>query len=490
MLKFSKHNTTHIASRQKNHVLKRKSRIVLAFLSLHVLFFLNGCKIYDNYQKVDVQSVVSSYDKLVQGGEELQPEDLLQSLSLPDDASLQQLIDSALLHNTDLRIAQTRIDVAAARLRQSKLAFLPDLQMGVQGGGSFSPNANPSWSHSELFSASWEIDIFGKLRNQKMQQQMDYAAALDYRQAVRTGLCATVAISFYTLSMLHNEMQLSEQTLVNWQEDVRVLKAMKEGGMTTEAAVAQAEANALRVEGSLIHLKQEIKELENTLSALIGLPSNQFVASLPLPPFEKVFQSVKEKKVDSVPLQMLGNRPDVRRAEKMVARAFYATNAARSAFYPSLTLSGSAGWSNLNGSLNPADMLANAVGSLVQPLFKKGQLTANLKVAQAQQEEAQHSFVQVLLDASAEVNNALSGLESARAKCEVDAQQVARLEDAVHSTHLLMENSTTSYLEVLTAQQSLLSARLSLLADQFEQVQRYVTLYRALGGGQETGKGL
>ena len=188
---------------------------------------------------------------------------------------------------------------------------------------------------------------------------------------------------------------------------------------------------------------------------------------------------------------MLGNRPDVRRAEKMVARAFYATNAARSAFYPSLTLSGSAGWSNLNGSLNPADMLANAVGSLVQPLFKKSQLTANLKVAQTQQEEAQHTFVQVLLDAGAEVNNALSGLESARAKCEVDAQQVARLEDAVHSTHLLMENSsTTSYLEVLTAQQSLLSARLSLLADQFEQVQRYVTLYRALGGGQETGKGL
>ena len=469
----------------------RNSRIVLASLSLHVLFFLNSCKIYDNYQKVDVQSVVSSYDKLVQGGEELQAEDLLQSLSLPDDASLQQLIDSALLHNTDLRIAQTRIDAAAARLRQSKLAFLPDLQMGVQGGESFSPNANPSWSHSELFSASWEIDIFGKLRNQKMQMQMDYAAALDYRQAVRTGLCATVTISFYTLSMLHNEMQLSEQTLVNWQEDVRVLKAMKEGGMTTEAAVAQAEANALRVEGSLIHLKQEIKELENTLSALIGLPSNQFVASLPLPLFEKVFQSVKEKKVDSVPLQMLGNRPDVRRAEKMVARAFYATNAARSAFYPSLTLSGSAGWSNLNGSLNPADMLANVVGSLVQPLFKKGQLKANLKVAQAQQDEAQHTFVQVLLDAGAEVNNALSGLEAARAKCEVDAQQVARLEDAVHSTHLLMENSsTTSYLEVLTAQQSLLSARLSLLADQFEQVQRYVTLYRALGGGQETGKGL
>ena len=469
----------------------RKGRNVLAFLSHNVLFFLNACKIYNNYQKTDVQSIVSSYDKLVQGGEELQPEDLLQSLSLPDDASLQQLIDSALVHNTDLRIAQTRIDAAAARLRQAKLAFLPDLQFGVQGGGSFSPNANPSWSHSELFSASWEIDVFGKLRNRKMQQQMDYAAALDYQQAVRTGLCATVAISYYTLSMLHNEMQLSEQTLVNWQEDVRVLKAMKEGGMTTEAAVAQAEANALRVEGSLINLKQEIKEQENMLSALIGLPSNQFVASLPLPPFEKVFQSVQEKKVESVPLQMLGNRPDVRRAEKLVAGAFYATNAARSAFYPSLTLSGSAGWSNLNGSLNPADMLANAVGSLVQPLFKKGQLTANLKVAQAQQEEAQQTFVQVLLDAGAEVNNSLSGLKSARAKCEVDAQQVDRLEDAVRSTHLLMENSsTTSYLEVLTAQQSLLSARLSLLADQFEQVQRYVTLYRALGGGQETGKGL
>ena len=479
---------TLIASYQKNHVLMGKGRIVVAFLPLCMLFFLNSCKLYDNYQKADVQSVVSPYAQLVQGGEELQAEDLLQSLSLPEDASLQQLIDSALMHNTDLLIAQTRIDAAAARLRQAKLAFLPDLQLGVQGGGSFSPDASPSWSHSELFSASWEIDIFGKLRNQKMQQQMDYAAVLDDRQAVRTGLYATVAISFYTLSMLHDELLLSQQTLVNWQEDVRVLKAMKEGGMTTEAAVAQAEANTLRVEGTLIHLKQEIKELENTLSALIGLPSSQFVACMPLPPFEKVFQSVDEKTVDSIPLQMLGNRLDVRRAEKTVARAFYATNAARSAFYPSLTLTGSAGWNNLGGSLSPTDMLANAVGSLVQPLFKKGQLTANLKVAQAQQEEAQHAFVQVLLDAGAEVNNALSGLESARAKCKVDAQQVARLEDAVRSTHLLMENSsTTSYLEVLTAQQSLLTARLSLLADQFEQVQRYVTLYRALGGGQETG---
>lgn len=186
-----------------------------------------------------------------------------------------------------------------------------------------------------------------------------------------------------------------------------------------------------------------------------------------------------------VPLNLLANRPDVWQAEAVLKQAFYATYQARSSFYPSVTLSGSAGWTNSGGALvtNPSAWLLQAVGSLVQPLFQRGQLMANLKISKAQQEEALLQFQQTLLDAGAEVNNALSQWQTARQKTVLDREQVEHLKDALRDTELLMEHGTTNYLEVLTARQSLLAARLSLVSDRNAEIKSVITLYHALGGG-------
>ncbi|MGM9796246.1 MAG: TolC family protein, partial [Parabacteroides sp.] len=184
-------------------------------------------------------------------------------------------------------------------------------------------------------------------------------------------------------------------------------------------------------------------------------------------------------------LNWLSNRPDVRRAERSLAQAYYATQTARSAFYPRLTLSGSVGWTNQGGGavLDPAQWLLNAIGSLTQPLFNRGAHIANLKVAKAQQEEAQLRFQQSLLDAGKEVNDALAQWQTAREQFAVGEQQIEALRQAVRQTELLMRHSTTTYLEVLTAQQSLLAAEQAQLQHRFNEVQGIIQLYHALGGG-------
>ena len=186
-----------------------------------------------------------------------------------------------------------------------------------------------------------------------------------------------------------------------------------------------------------------------------------------------------------VPLQLLANRPDVRQAEYNLAQAFYATNAARAAFYPSIILSGNAGWTNSGGGmiLNPGKWLLGAVGSLAQPLFNKGANIANLRIAKAQQEEALLQFRQSLLDAGKEVNNALGQWQTARERIAIGKNQIAALQEAVRKTELLMRHSSTNYLEVLTAQQSLLAAQLTDAQDRFDEIQGVIELYHALGGG-------
>lgn len=188
-----------------------------------------------------------------------------------------------------------------------------------------------------------------------------------------------------------------------------------------------------------------------------------------------------------VPLQLLSNRPDVRSAEYSLMQAFYATAEARSALYPKITLSGTVGWTNNSGMgiVNPGKLLLSAAGSLVQPIFNANANRARVKIAKAQQEEYKLAFQQALLNAGAEVNDALTQSQSARAKADLRVQQIAALERAVESTELLMQHGSTTYLEVLTAQQSLLTAQLSQISDRFNEIQGIVNLYQALGGGRD-----
>ena len=397
------------------------------------------------------------------------------------DSHLQMLIEHALQSNTDLLSAQQRIKEAEATLSSAKLAYLPSFMLTPQGGVSSFDKSKGSWTYTGIASASWEIDIFGKLTNAKRRSKALYLQSLEYEQAVSTSLIANVANLYYTLLMLDEQYRISEETAVNWRESVRAMRAMMAAGMTNEASVSQSEANCRQVEASLLDLKQQIKEVENSLSILLGeVPGGIERGHL-------AGQDFPEDLTVGVPLQLLSRRPDVKSAELSLASAFYSTNAARSAFYPSITLSGTAGWTNSAGNMiiNPGKLLLSAVGALTQPLFNKGLNIAQLKIAKAQQEEAKLAFQQALLNAGSEVNNALTQVQTARGKTELRTGQIISLENAVRSTQLLMQHGTSTYLEVLTAQQSLLSAQLTQVADRFDEIQGIINLYQALGGGRD-----
>ena len=398
------------------------------------------------------------------------------------DPQLQALIAEALENNTDMQSAHWRVKEAEASLRSARLAYLPSFNFAPQGAVSSFDNSAAAKTYSIPVTASWQIDLFGGLTNAKRKSKAVYAQSKEYRQAVRTQLIAGVANLYYTLLMLDSQEQVTRRTADKWKKSVEIMRAMKEAGMTTEAGVAQYEGTYYSILTALSDLAHNIRQTENSLCSLLGrAPRAIGRGSLDA-------QQMPRELVIGIPVQMLSNRPDVRASEFALMEAYYATAQARSALYPSITLSGSAGWTNNAGAMivNPGKLLLNAAAQLLQPIFNAGANRARVKIMKAQQEEAKLAFQQTLLNAGAEVNNALSQYQSARSKTESRARQIEALERAVESTELLMQYSSTTYLEVLTAQQSLLSAQLSQIADRFDEIQGVVNLYQALGGGRET----
>ena len=440
---------------------------------------LSSCGIYNRYTPVtDVPEDLY--------GNQVEVTDTIHNLGNMDwrnlftDPYLQSLIQQGLENNTDYRAAQLRVEEAEATLLSAKLAFLPSFALSPQGGASSFDGAKASWTYSVPVTASWELDIFGRMRNAKKQSQALYAQSKDYQQAVRTQLIASIANTYYTLLMLDEQLSLSEQTAETWKETVSSARALMDAGQYDEAGVSQMEATYYSVQTSVLDLKEQINQVENSLALLLAETPHRYERG-------KLSEQVMPEDFSvGIPLQLLANRPDVRSAEHALEAAFYATNQARSNFYPSITLSGSAGWTNEAGTMivNPGKFLASAIGSLTQPLFNRGQNIANLKIAKAQQEEAELSFQQTLLSAGSEVNDALTAYQTSRDKADFYEKQIASLHRAEQSTALKMDYGNTTYLEVLTARQTLLSAELEQVANRFAELQSVVNLYQALGGGQ------
>lgn len=437
---------------------------------------MSSCGIYTKYQRpeADVSGLYRA---------EL-PADTTASLAglhwteLFTDPQLQSLIREGLQANTDLRIARLKVEEAQASLRAARLAYLPSAQLDPQGSLSSFDGASPTKSYTLGASASWEIDIFGKLTNAKREARAMLEQSDAYRQAVQTSLIATIAENYYVLLMLDEQESITMETLASWDEYLRTLRALMRAGDANRSAVNQAESSRLSVQNSLADLRLQITELENSLSAVLGrTPEHIDRTTLQ----EQLFPDSLSV---GVPLELLSVRPDVRQAEATLKQHFYATNRTRAAFYPSVTLSGSVGWTNGSAAVgSPAGWLWQAVGSLVQPLFSRGVNRANLNIAKAQQEEALLSFHQALLDAGVEVNNAVSRWQTAREKMAADKRQVEHLQAVIDDTRLLMRHGSVNYLEVLVARQSLLSARLGLVNDRRTEIQSIIELYHALGGG-------
>ncbi len=400
------------------------------------------------------------------------------------EPQLQALITKALANNTNMREADLTIQQAEAGLKVARLAYYPSLTFSPQGTVSSWDFGKATKTYNFPVTASWQIGAFGKLRNTKKQQEVSLEQTRVAKQATQTSIIASVANMYYTLQMLDEQLRTTQATIDIWSENVRAMEVMKTGGMTTEAAVAQAKANYYNLLSTVPTLKQSIRKTENALCVVLHetphpiergtFSADNFPASLKA----------------GVPLQLLNNRPDVRIAELNLASALYGVNLAKSAFCPSLTITGQGGWTNSSGVgiVNPGKILASAIASLTQPIFANGQLRANLKISKLQYEAAQLDYEQALLAAGQEVSDALTAYQTAQQQEEVCQKQVDVLATALDKTQLLYQHSTgTTYLETLTAQQSLIQAQLTLISDKFDKVQAAITLYQALGGGRETG---
>ena len=444
-----------------------------------VSVLLSSCGIYSKYKPATTVP-----DHLY--GEEVVPEDTTSFGNMDwrvlfTDPYLQQLIEQGLQSNTDYQSAQLRVEQAEATLMSARLAFLPSFAFTPQGSVSSFDGHKATQTYSLPITASWELDIFGRMRNAKEQAKALFAQSRDYQQAVRTQLIAGIANTYYTLLMLDEQLYITRQTEEAWKETVVSTRALMKAGLSNESAVSQMEATYYQVQTSVLDLKEQINQVENSLALLLAETPHSYERG------ELQGQQFPESISTGVPMQMLANRPDVRSAERSLEAAFYGINQARAAFYPSITLSGSAGWTNNAGSMivNPGKFLASAVGSLTQPLFARGEIMAQYRITKLQQEEAALAFQQSLLNAGSEVNDALTACQTSREKSLLLDKQIVSLETALKSTSLLMEHGTTTYLEVLTARQGLLSAQLTHTANRFTEIQSLINLYRALGGGRE-----
>ena len=436
-----------------------------------LLVTMNSCALYKHHERPDITFVDSLYNR-IPTADDYESIASLTWRELFADTLLQDLIELGLKNNTNLEIARLKVEQAEVTLKTSKLALFPSVSFSAQA------NANGNGLGYTLApNASWEIDVFGRLHNSKQGAEAALAATEAYQQAVQTQLIATIADAYYTLLMLDEQLGISKRTLNTWEENIRTLSALKRAGKTNEAAVLQAKANKVNVEASILTLKKQIIEQENSLSALLGLVPQEFERN-------KLSQQIfPDTLLMGLPLSSLINRPDVRQAEYKLVETHYATNVARSYFYPNITLSGNAGWSGISG--DPGDWIFNAVASLVQPIFNQGKNKARLKISESQRQEALLNFKQTLLDAGTEANNALIAWQTARKRLDSDKLQIMYLKGAVFNTQLLMKNGQATYIEVLSAQKNLLQAELTETNDKYIEIQSVITLYHALGGGLE-----
>ena len=455
------------------------------FILVCATSLLSSCHIYKAYDRPDDISAEGLYRDTATVNDTL-VSDTTNFGNLPwrevfTDPQLQTLIEQALANNADLRTAMLSVKQAEAALLSARMAYAPQLALSPQGTISSWDGQKASKTYSVPVTASWQIDLFGQILNPKRSAQVSLKQAKFQQQAVQTQVIASAANLYYTLLMLDRQLQISEATAEVLKENLTTMEAMYTYGSVTSAGIEQSRSAYAQVVASLSGIRQSISETENSFCLLLNQPAQSIARGV----LEQ--QELPASFSVGIPLQLLSNRPDVQAAEMALASCYYNTNSARAAFYPAITLSGSAGWTNSAGAaiVNPGKLLASAVGSITQPLFYRGANIARLRQAKAQEEQAKIQFQTALLNAGNEVSNALSLYQNTLDKAQARAQQVESARKAATDTRELFTKSTGTYLEVLSAQQSYLSAQLSEVSDTFDLMQATVTLYQALGGGRE-----
>ena len=465
--------------------MKRYRFLIFQFFNFCIAaLLLTGCKsLYGQYERPDVNTKGLVRDP-ISDTDTLAVSDANNFGNLPwrelfTDPLLQQHIQTALNNNANLLNAALNVKMVEEQLKVAKLAFLPGVSFTPQGTLSSFDFGKATKAYSLPISASWNVDLFGSLLNAKRGTQMQLLATKDYQTVVQTNIVSNIANLYYTLLMLDRQLEIlddmSTLTKDTW-EKMKVMQQTRVGYRST--AVQSAESGYLSVQAQIVEMKRQIREVENSLSLLMGQPAQTIARGK----FDQ--QSLPEKFSTGVGIQLLQNRADVHSAEMQLAQCFYNVNSARSRFYPSITITGTGAFTNNNGLVNPGKLLLSAVGSLVQPIFQHGQIVAGLKVAEMQYEQAFNTWQNTVLQAGSEVSNALVLYNASAEKSAIEAQQVEILLKNVEDTKALMASSSnTTYLEVIQAQSSLLNAEINKVTDDFHKMQAVVNLYQALGGG-------
>ncbi len=449
---------------------------------------LTSCGLYNKYHRPDEVNTQGLIRDLVSDSDTLQVNSDENFGNLPwrelfTDPQLQSLIEKALENNTDLRNAALNVKMMQTALTVSKLAFLPSIAIAPQGTISQvqMDGASVSKTYQIPIAASWNLDLFGNLLSQKRSAQMKLLATKDYKVAVQTNIICGVANLYYTLMMLDEQLAILTEMEGLTKETWDMMKLQMELGRARSTSVQTAEASYYSVQANKATIRQQIREMENSMSLLLNEAGHQIERG-------KFYnQSLPSNFATGVGLQLLSNRADVHAAEMALAQCFYDTETARSRFYPNITISGNALFTNSLGTqiVNPGKWILSAVGSLTQPIFQHGQIVAGLKVAKIQQEQALNNFQQAILKAGNEVSNALVAYNTCDEKSQLDEKQVTIYEQNVEDTRMLYTSKGSSYLEVIQAQSGLLNARISKVTDDFNKMQAVVNLYQALGGGSK-----
>ena len=446
---------------------------------------LASCGLYNKYERpeVNTQGLVRDPVSLT---DTLAVADTTSFGNLPwrtvfTDPQLQTLIQQGLDKNADLLNAALNVKMLQAQLAVAKLAFLPNITLSPQGTLSSFDGSKTSKTYQLPVTASWSVDLFGNLLSVKRNAQMQLLASKDYQTAVKTNVISGIANLYYTLLMLDRQQEILDEMASLTKETWDMMALQMKFGRARSTSVQSAEASYYSVLAQSADMKRQIREMENSLSLLIGQPGQQI-------PRGKLYDQMLPTEFSTgVSLQLLSNRPDVHAAEMKLASCFHNVQTARSRFYPSIRISGTGAFTNSAGAavINPGKWLLSAVGSLTQPIFANGQLIAGLKVAKAQQEQAFNDWQNLVFKAGNEVSNALVSYNTYAERSQLDSKQTELYRKNVEDTRQLYMSSGSSYLEVISAQANLLNAEISKVTDDFYKTQAVVSLYSALGGGRE-----
>lgn len=446
---------------------------------------LASCGLYNKYERpeVNTQGLVRDPVSLT---DTLAVADTTSFGNLPwrtvfTDPQLQTLIQQGLDKNADLLNAALNVKMLQAQLAVAKLAFLPNITLSPQGTLSSFDGSKTSKTYQLPVTASWSVDLFGNLLSVKRNAQMQLLASKDYQTAVKTNVISGIANLYFTLLMLDRQQEILDEMASLTKETWDMMALQMKFGRARSTSVQSAEASYYSVLAQSADMKRQIREMENSLSLLIGQPGQQI-------PRGKLYDQMLPTEFSTgVSLQLLSNRPDVHAAEMKLASCFHNVQTARSRFYPSIRISGTGAFTNSAGAavINPGKWLLSAVGSLTQPIFANGQLIAGLKVAKAQQEQAFNDWQNLVFKAGNEVSNALVSYNTYAERSQLDSKQTELYRKNVEDTRQLYMSSGSSYLEVISAQANLLNAEISKVTDDFYKMQAVVSLYSALGGGRE-----